>query len=105
MLEPEIDAGTAVVTLASQLNYAACAELHDQIARLRGTDLRLDASNVRYLGGMALDLLLRLQAEWRDAGLTFAVCHASTGLVQSLATLGLDPGHLGIGPNATESAA
>lgn len=79
------------LTLAPRLDCAACAQLHSDIGAARGKALVLDAGKVTYLGGLALDILLRARSEWRACGLDFGISSPSDDLLEGLAVLGVAP--------------
>lgn len=83
--------GPVTLTLAPRLDYAACAQLHSDIGAARGRALVLDAGKVTFLGGLALDIVMRARAEWRAQGLDFAITAPSDDLFEGLTVLGVPP--------------
>lgn len=83
--------GPVTLTLAPRLDFAACAQLHSEIGDARGKALVLDAAKVTFLGGLALDLLLRARAEWRARGLDFGITAPSDDLFEGLTVMGVAP--------------
>ncbi|PZO65482.1 MAG: hypothetical protein DI498_09200 [Paracoccus denitrificans] len=81
------------VILPARLDLATVTEVAEQIIAWRGQPLVIDASELRHLGGLGLQLLLAVQATWQADGLPFAVIHPSDAYELGLRTFGLETGH------------
>ena len=80
---------TKKVILTAKLDSAAAETLRDQFLDARDQDILLDGSNVDYLGGLCLDLMMSAKHLWSGAGKSFALENPSASLVDDLGRFGL----------------
>ena len=73
--------GRLVLTEVLDLN--AVSPLKAQILALRGSALEVDASAVRRLGGLCLQVLLAAKAAWDADGQAFSVTNASESFAEA----------------------
>ncbi len=83
-----IDSDTPI-SLPERMDFAACKPLADAIRDRRGRPLLLDAGNVRFLGALAAEILLRARAEWQADGQAFNLVEPSDGFLKGLSLLGI----------------
>ncbi|RWR24057.1 STAS domain-containing protein [Sinirhodobacter populi] len=83
-------AGNSLV-LPARLDAATVAGVAEGLRAQAGAPLRLDGGEVRHLGGLGLELLLRAERDWRRTGQAFAVLPRSQALNDALADFGIDP--------------
>ena len=79
----------APVDLPKRLDFAACETLAASFATRRGTALRLRAGNVRFLGALAVEILLRARMEWQADGTAFDLVDPSPDFLRGLSLLGV----------------
>jgi anti-anti-sigma regulatory factor len=96
MLEEEIEPipddhpqTSLVVELPPQLDLSACEELSDAFEHLRDTSVALNAAHVKYVGGLAIQLLCAAKCQWAKDGADFAIIDASDAFIQGLCDLGV----------------
>lgn len=89
MTQATAESETRILTLPDRLDTAACEPLYAEFMAARGVPLQLDAGNVTFVGGLALQLLLSAEAEWAEEGQPFAVVRPSDGFSSGLALLGV----------------
>ena len=82
-----------VLKLPEVLDITEATPLAGELLRLRGTELRIDASSVRKLGGQCLQALLCANATAMQDGMHFEILHPSEDFMQSIAAYGLDLSH------------
>ncbi len=80
---------TTQVVLTAKLDSAAAKALRDQILMAKDDDVLLDGTNVEYLGGLCLELLMSAKYLWEKAGKAFAIENPSPNLVENLGRFGL----------------
>ena len=90
---------TAGLTLAERLDLTAARPLAGAIEAVKG-DIRLDASGVRFLGGLCLQILLAARQQCRADQRGFAITDPSEEFDEALRTLGVDPRFLDGGSDA-----
>lgn len=78
-----------VLMLAEVLDLRAAGPLHQEILARRGESIRIDASAVRRLGGLCLQVLLCAVAAWREDGQRLTFLNPSPGFVEGLELLGV----------------
>ena len=74
--------------LPAILDLTAAAPLASALLARRGTPLTVDASAVRKLGGLCLQVLLSARATWATDKIPFAVTKPSIAFQKSLAQFG-----------------
>lgn len=77
--------------LVEILDLNAVRPLHEALLALRGSDLVVDASAVRRIGGQCLQLLLSARQSWERDRLAFSVNAPSSDFVNTLRHMGLAP--------------
>ena len=87
-MNPQLQNGPAVLRLRQQLDLNAAAPLAAELLALRGSDLEVDASAVRRMGALCLQVLLSARASWRDDGFAFAITGVSAEFTAVLDLLG-----------------
>ena len=80
---------TAALILPERLDLISARPLAQDIAAIGG-DVRLDASGVRFLGGLCLQILLATRQHCRS----FAITRPSEEFAEAIRTFGVDPGLL-----------
>jgi chemotaxis protein CheX len=76
--------------LPEVLDLTAAGPLAADLLGLRGAAMTLDASQVKRLGGLCLQVLLAAQAAWDADGQTFRVAARSPAFDEALALFGAD---------------
>ena len=76
------------IVLAETLDLIAAAPLRRQLLALRGQPCILNASAVKTIGGLCLQVLLAAQASWTRDRLAFRLADPSPDLVAQLAVFG-----------------
>ncbi|MDB5508515.1 MAG: hypothetical protein JWL93_984 [Hyphomicrobiales bacterium] len=79
------------IVLAEALDITQAAPLVSELLKMRGSDIRVDASNVRRLGGQCLQALLCASSTWAHEGARLELVNPSPEFSESLAAYGLDP--------------
>ncbi len=74
--------------LPESLDLASVASVHRDLLGLRGADLDVDASLVRKLGGLGLQLLLAAEASWDRDGHRMRVVSRPPGFDETLRLAG-----------------
>jgi chemotaxis protein CheX len=77
-----------VVALGDNLDMNAAGPLVAVLREARGGPLRLEASDVRRIGGQCLQVLLSAQATWAADGQPFEVASPSPEFAEGLALMG-----------------
>ena len=90
---------TAQLTLPARLDLTAARPLAKDISALTG-DLELDASQVKHLGGLCLQVLLAAAQTSQANGHGFAISAPSEDFDAALAMFGIDPSQLSRNPVA-----
>ena len=80
-----------VVPLDEMLDLHAARPLAEMLLARRGSDLELDASSVRRLGGLCLQVLLSAADAWAEDGRSLALLNPSAAFTEGLACLGVVP--------------
>jgi len=83
------DSGAAAIALAAVLDYPAAADLAGVLLEHRREAVRLDASGVRHLGALCLQVLLSAAGTWRVDAISFSVEDPSPGFSEDLARMGV----------------
>lgn len=84
-------ADTATITLPSVLTFEGCEDLLAALLRAQGSDLVIDGSAVRRLGGLAAQILATASTGWAANGQRLTIANPSDDLRQSLDLLALWP--------------
>jgi chemotaxis protein CheX len=82
--------GTAMA-LPEVLDLNAAGPLAHEILANRGQPLILDASSVRRLGALGLQVLMSARNTWEHDGAPFAVANPSEAFSDALAAFGAEP--------------
>jgi chemotaxis protein CheX len=77
-----------LVALGDNLDMNAAAPLVAALREARGAPVRLDATDVRRIGGQCLQVLLSAQATWAADGQPFEVVSPSPEFAEGLALMG-----------------
>ncbi|MDO9442211.1 MAG: STAS domain-containing protein [Beijerinckiaceae bacterium] len=83
--------GSGTIVLAEALDITQAAPLVSELLKMRGSDIRVDASNVRKLGGQCLQALLCASTTWTHEGTRLELVNPSPEFTESLTAYGLDP--------------
>ncbi len=78
-----------IMTLPEQLDYSTCEEIAEALEHLRDTPVSLNASDVRHVGGLGVQLLVSIKMQWLKDGADFEVVAPSSAFVQALNLLGV----------------
>ena len=76
------------VRLAASLDLKAAAPLARELLDARGSDLTLEAGEVRRLGGQCLQVLLSARQSWDRDGQSFAILDPSTAFLEAATLMG-----------------
>jgi chemotaxis protein CheX len=82
-----------ILKLPEILDITEATPLAGELLRLRGTEIRIDATHVRKLGGQCLQVLLCANATAMQDGVHFEMLHPSEDFMQSITAYGLDFSH------------
>lgn len=80
---------TKKVVLTAKLDSAAAIALRDQFLESKDDDIALDGSNVEYLGGLCLELMMSARHLWTSADKSFSLTDPSQKLLDDLGRFGL----------------
>lgn len=78
----------ASYVLPDIMDLACAASIHRELLVRRGADLDVDASPVRKLGGLGLQVLLAANASWERDGHKFQVLNRSAAFSEALRLAG-----------------
>ena len=78
-----------LLELPEVLDIKTATPLAVEFLSLRGRPILVDASRVRQLGGLCLQVLLSAAKTWRIDETSFALVNPSTGFIEGLALLGI----------------
>lgn len=78
----------ATFKLPEKLNTAAAPKLFEDLSAHRGAPLTIDGSDVQFLGGLCLQVLISAQKTWTADGKDLRFVEAEGGLAQGFARLG-----------------
>ena len=84
---------TAALILPERLDLISARPLAQDIAAIGG-DVLLDASGVRFLGGLCLQILLATRQHCLSGDRSFAITRPSEEFAEAIRTFGVDPGLL-----------
>lgn len=80
---------STVVVADQRLHPRSTQELLDSLSAARGTDLRLDASQVETVSTQAFQILLVCQKTWQSDGNSFQVSPMSAAFAHAAQSLGI----------------
>jgi len=78
----------AFLKLGEVLDLCAASSLTRELAALRGQDLKIDASDVRRVGGQCLQVLLSATATWAADGHALTLSTPSGEFIEGVTLLG-----------------
>jgi len=78
----------AFLKLSETLDLCAASTLSRELLALRGQDLKIDASDVRRVGGQCLQVLLSATATWAADGRALTLSAPSGEFVEGVTLLG-----------------
>ncbi len=81
-------AAADALALGEVLDLKAAAPLAAALLARRGTDLEVDASEVRRLGGLCLQVLLSAASTWEADGATLTILNPAGAFEEGLDRLG-----------------
>ena len=81
--------GDNALHLDAVLDLKAAKPLADALTARRGADLEVDASEVRRLGGLCLQVLLSAVATWQGDGRTLTFLNPAPAFIEGLELLGV----------------
>ncbi len=81
----------ADLRLPAILDLSAAAPLAEELLRLRGRPVSLDASQVERLGGLCLQVLLSARATWAEDSLRLDIARRSAAFDEALALFASPP--------------
>ena len=88
-------AATRRIRLAALSKAENAGELRDEILACKGADLEIDGSDVEFLSGLSVQVLLAAREMWRLDGVDFRIEDPSETLRADLSLFGL-PGMLAV---------
>lgn len=77
------------IVLSDHLNANEAPGLHSDIVACQGGDLELNASNVRFISGLCLQVILSAQKAWQASDQTLQIVSPSDFTTQTLDALQL----------------
>lgn len=84
------------IALPEVLDLVAAKPLAETLLSMRGSDLRIDASQVTRIGGQCLQVLLSAVSTWRADHAILKFTTPSAEFIGGLKLLGVDPSTLAI---------
>jgi len=84
------------LSLPETLDLVAAKPLAETLLSMRGSDLRIDASQVTRMGGQCVQVLLSAVKTWRDDHAILKFVSPSAEFIGGLKLLGVDPTTLAI---------
>ena len=84
------------IALPETLDLVAAKPLAETLLSMRGSDVRIDASQVTRMGGQCVQVLLSAVATWRGDRAILKVVSPSPEFIGGLKLLGVDPSTLAI---------
>ncbi len=82
---------TTVFTLQERLDFSAVHELKEALENQAGNDLEIDASAVKHMGTLCLQILIAAARDWARAGHKFKISSPSETCLSQLALHGFSP--------------
>jgi chemotaxis protein CheX len=82
------------IALPETLDLVAARPLAQTLLSMRGSDVKIDASQVTRIGGQCLQVLLSAAATWRADHAILKVVAPSQEFIGGLKLLGVDPSTL-----------
>jgi chemotaxis protein CheX len=77
------------IALPETLDMRSAGPLRDQLLAARGEPVALDASNVRRLGALGLQVLIAADRQWREDGYALHLADPSPDMRAGLKLLGI----------------
>ena len=77
------------ICLPEKLDTAAASSVHRDLARHQGSDLTLDFSDVKMVGGLCLQVLLNAQHHWAEGEHTITVANVVPDVEMLFVELGV----------------
>ena len=74
--------------LPAVIDAGSAGEVREALLKLRGANLKLDASDVRRIGGLGLQILLAAGRQWRTDGAKFAIVKPSEAFTDLMRLMG-----------------
>ncbi len=78
--------------LPEVFDQRAARSVSQQLMGQIGQSMKIDASEVRRLGGVGVELLIAAQRQWQDDNALFEISDWSKDALDALSRLGCDPG-------------
>ena len=78
-----------LLTLPETLDLSAAASVAKSLLAMRGTDITIDASQVRHLGGQCAQVLVSAMQTWRHDHADLQIVEGSAEFLAGLKLLGL----------------
>jgi chemotaxis protein CheX len=85
---PNDQSAGAFLKLSETLDLCAAASLTRELVALRGQDLKIDASDVRRVGGQCLQVLLSATTTWAADGRVLTLSAPSGEFIEGVTLLG-----------------
>lgn len=78
-----------ILHLPPQLDFEGARWLHSTLSEAQGQPVRINAEKVSFVGGLAAQILLSAQLEWKNMNIGFSVKNPSDGFCAGIERLGL----------------
>ena len=87
-MQTATESQAATLKLRPVLDLTAAAPLKAELGALRGTPVKVDATDVDRVGALCLQVLMSAHSTWTSDGVPFSLGGTSTGFEEGLQTLG-----------------
>ncbi|MFU8883087.1 MAG: hypothetical protein ACNA7Q_12030 [Rhodobacterales bacterium] len=77
--------------LPEVLNRSNVKEISEQILTMTGSALKVDASSLRVLSAIGLEMIIASKNQWQMDGYPFEVTNWPQDILTELSTIGFDP--------------
>jgi anti-anti-sigma regulatory factor len=77
--------------LPEVLNRSNANKISEQILTLVGSELSVDASSLRDLSAMGLEMLISSKKQWQQDGLSFEIINWPEAILVEMSSIGFDP--------------
>lgn len=77
--------------LPEVLNRSNANKISEQILTLVGSELTVDASSLRDLSVMGLEMLISSKKQWQKDGLAFEIINWPEAILVEMSSIGFDP--------------